>query len=83
MLWVDETTTGMMFDRKELKRARVEGCIAGRLIGDVRDLVDWGVESGQIDEQQLRLTIEARREKAKELVDAGLSQSGGEGAGSC
>jgi transposase len=37
-------------------------------------LVDWGVESGQIDEQQLRLTIEARREKARELVDSGLSQ---------
>lgn len=48
--------------------------IAGRLIGDVRDLVDWGVGGGHIDEQQLRLTIEARREKAKELVDAGMSQ---------
>lgn len=48
--------------------------IAGRLIGDVRDLVDWGVEGGHIDEQQLRLTIQARRQKAKELTDAGMSQ---------
>jgi N6-adenosine-specific RNA methylase IME4 len=48
--------------------------IAGGLLSNVRDLVDWGVEGGHTTHEQLRLTIEARRDKAKELTDAGLSR---------
>jgi predicted transcriptional regulator len=33
-----------------------------------------GIKGGYIDEQQLRLTVQARRGKAKELVDAGMSR---------
>jgi hypothetical protein len=35
---------------------------------------DWGIEEGHTTQEQLRLTIEARREKTKELIDAGMSQ---------
>jgi N6-adenosine-specific RNA methylase IME4 len=48
--------------------------IAAGLLTKVRNLVDWGIEEGHTTPEQLRLTVEARREKAKELTDAGLSQ---------
>jgi N6-adenosine-specific RNA methylase IME4 len=48
--------------------------IAGGILANVRDLVDWGIEGGHTTAEQLRLTIEARREQAKRLIDAGLSQ---------
>lgn len=48
--------------------------IAGSLLADVRDLVDWGVEGGHTTEQQLRLTISARKEAVAKLHEQGLSQ---------
>lgn len=48
--------------------------IAGHLLLDVRDLVDWGIDKGHTTADKLRLTITARREEAKRLVDSGMSQ---------
>lgn len=48
--------------------------IAGKLLTDCRDLVDWGIESGHTTQDQLRLTVAARRERATELIEGGLSQ---------
>jgi hypothetical protein len=39
-----------------------------------RDLVDWGVEGGHTTPEQLRLTVEARREQATKMIESGLSQ---------
>lgn len=39
-----------------------------------RSLVDWGIAGGHTTAEQLRLTIEARKEKAKKLIGSGLSQ---------
>ncbi len=48
--------------------------IAGHLLTNVRDLVDWGVEGGHTTQEQLRLTVSARREEAAKLVDGGMTQ---------
>jgi N6-adenosine-specific RNA methylase IME4/DNA-binding CsgD family transcriptional regulator len=48
--------------------------IAGKLLTNVRDLVDWGVDEGHTTAEQLRLTITARRETASKLIEAGMSQ---------
>lgn len=48
--------------------------IAGKLLTGVRDLVDWGVDGGHTTPEQLRLTVEARRETAAKLIEGGLSQ---------
>lgn len=48
--------------------------IAGKILTDVRDLVDWGIETGHTTQESLRLTIAARREVATKLVGAGMSQ---------
>ena len=48
--------------------------IAGKLLTDVRDLVDWGVEGGHTTPEKLRLTVAARRETATKLIEAGMSQ---------
>ena len=48
--------------------------ITGRAINVAKDLYDWGIANGQIDESQLRLTVSARRIEAKKLIDSGLSQ---------
>jgi N6-adenosine-specific RNA methylase IME4 len=48
--------------------------IAGKLLTNVRDLVDWGIEEGHTTAEQLRLTIAARRETAVKLVEGGMSQ---------
>jgi transposase len=48
--------------------------IAGKLLTDVRDLVGWGIEEGHTTEDQLRLTVQARRETAAKLVEGGMSQ---------
>jgi N6-adenosine-specific RNA methylase IME4/predicted XRE-type DNA-binding protein len=48
--------------------------IAGKLLSDVRDLVDWGVEGGHTTHEKLRLTVAARRETAAKMVEAGMSQ---------
>jgi hypothetical protein len=47
--------------------------IAVGLLTGVKDLVDWGLEGGHTTEEQLKLTVSARQEKARELQDAGLS----------
>jgi N6-adenosine-specific RNA methylase IME4 len=48
--------------------------ITAGLLTKVRDLVDWGIEEGHTTADQLRLTIEARRELVAKLVEGGLSQ---------
>ena len=48
--------------------------IAGKLLTNVRDLVDWGIEGGHTTAEQLRLTVAARREMAAKLIEAGVSQ---------
>jgi N6-adenosine-specific RNA methylase IME4 len=48
--------------------------IAGKLLTNVRDLVDWGIEGGHTTAEELRLTIAARREMAAKLIEAGMSQ---------
>lgn len=48
--------------------------IAGKLLTNVRDLVDWGIEGGHTTEEQLRLTVLARRETAAKLIEGGMSQ---------
>jgi N6-adenosine-specific RNA methylase IME4/ParB-like chromosome segregation protein Spo0J len=48
--------------------------IAGKLLSDVRDLVDWGIEGGHTTQEKLRLTVTARRIEAAKLIEAGLSQ---------
>jgi hypothetical protein len=47
--------------------------IASKLLLDIRDLVDWGVEGGHTTQEQLRLTVGARRQSVKELAAKGLS----------
>jgi N6-adenosine-specific RNA methylase IME4 len=48
--------------------------IAGKLLTNIRDLVDWGIEGGHTTAEQLRLTVAARREMATKLIEAGVSQ---------
>lgn len=48
--------------------------IAGKLLTNVRDLVDWGVEGGHTTVEQLRLTVPERRKTAAKLIEAGMSQ---------
>jgi len=48
--------------------------IAGSLLTNVRDLVDWGVEGGHTTHERLRLTVAARRETATKLIESGMSQ---------
>jgi N6-adenosine-specific RNA methylase IME4/predicted XRE-type DNA-binding protein len=48
--------------------------IAGKLLTNVRDLVDWGIEGGHTTAEQLRLTVTARRETAAKLIEGGMSQ---------
>src|SRR4030095_12458817 len=51
--------------------------IAGKLLTNVRDLVDWGIEGGHTTAEKLRLTVQARRETATKLIQAGMSQPEG------
>jgi N6-adenosine-specific RNA methylase IME4 len=48
--------------------------LTGNVIAAVRDQVRHLVDVGLVQADKLRLTIEARREKAQELIDFGLSQ---------
>ena len=48
--------------------------IAGGLLVNVRDLVDWGIEGGHTSADRLRLTVAARREEAAKLVASGMSK---------
>jgi hypothetical protein len=45
-----------------------------KLLTATRDMCEWGEEKGLLDIEKVRLTVSARKEKAKELVDAGMSQ---------
>jgi hypothetical protein len=45
-----------------------------KLLAATRDVCEWGEEKGLLDMEKVRLTVSARKEKAKELVDAGMSQ---------
>src|SRR4030095_2385023 len=46
--------------------------IFGNLLCDVRDLGEWGEAEGHIDMGKVRLTVEARKEEARRLIDAGM-----------
>ena len=48
--------------------------IATQAILNAKALCEWGIQGGHTSADQLRFTIEARKEKARELVDAGMSQ---------
>jgi N6-adenosine-specific RNA methylase IME4 len=48
--------------------------IAGKILTDVRDLVDWGIDTGHTTQDKLRLTVAARRETASKLIEGGMSQ---------
>jgi N6-adenosine-specific RNA methylase IME4 len=48
--------------------------LTGDVIAAVSAQVSHLVDVGLVEPEKLRLTIEARRDKAKELVDAGMSQ---------
>lgn len=48
--------------------------IAGGLLLNVRDLVDWGIDKGHTTADRLRLTVAARRDEAKKLIASGVSQ---------
>lgn len=59
-----------MSDGPDEKLTTLTGNVIAALSAQVRHLVDVGL----VEPDKLRLTIEARREKVKELVGAGLSQ---------
>lgn len=48
--------------------------IASGLLVNVRDLVNWGIETGNTTPDQIRLTVAARRETTIKLIEAGMSQ---------
>jgi predicted transcriptional regulator len=48
--------------------------IFGNLLCDVKELGDWGIAEGHLDITKLRLTVAARKEEAKRLVDGGMSK---------
>lgn len=48
--------------------------VASSLLLNVRDLVNWGIETGNTTPEAIRLTVAARREAAQKLVEGGMSQ---------
>jgi N6-adenosine-specific RNA methylase IME4 len=48
--------------------------LAGKLLTNVRDLVNWGIEEGHTTAEKLRLTVAARRELTAKLIEGGISQ---------
>ena len=48
--------------------------IAGSLLGLGRDLVEWGIDTGNTTAEEVKFTIPARREKVSQLDAAGFSQ---------
>jgi N6-adenosine-specific RNA methylase IME4 len=48
--------------------------IATDLLVNVRDLVNWGIETGNTTPDKIRLTVAARREAAIKLIESGMSQ---------
>jgi N6-adenosine-specific RNA methylase IME4 len=48
--------------------------IASELLVNVRELVNWGIDTGNTTPEQMRLTVAARREAAVKLIDGGMSQ---------
>jgi hypothetical protein len=49
--------------------------VASNLLLNVRDLVNWGIESGNTTPEKIRLTVAARREAAQKLIEGGMSQA--------
>lgn len=45
-----------------------------KLLTATKGMSDWGEAKGLLDVEKVRLTVAARKEKAKELVDAGMSK---------
>jgi 16S rRNA G966 N2-methylase RsmD len=48
--------------------------IAADLAIDVRDLINWGLETGNTTPEKMRLTVAARRDAAIKLIESGMSQ---------
>jgi len=48
--------------------------IATELLIDVRELVRWGIDTGNTTPEKMRLTVAARKEAATKLVASGMSQ---------
>ena len=48
--------------------------VASSLLLDVRELVNWGLDTGNTTPEQMRYTIAARKEAAVKLVEGGMSQ---------
>jgi N6-adenosine-specific RNA methylase IME4 len=48
--------------------------IAGKLLTGVRELVNWGFDTGNTTPEKLRLTVAARQEAAVKLIAGGMSQ---------
>ncbi|MGP0084635.1 MAG: hypothetical protein ACLP0B_13540 [Steroidobacteraceae bacterium] len=48
--------------------------VASDLLVNVRDLVNWGIDTGNTTPDKMRLTVAARREVATKLVESGMSQ---------
>jgi N6-adenosine-specific RNA methylase IME4 len=64
------TETKLRATASDQKLTKLTGNMIAAVSAQVRHLVDEGL----VDPEKLRLTIEARREKVKKLVDGGLSQ---------
>jgi DNA-binding CsgD family transcriptional regulator len=48
--------------------------IAGDFLATTRDLCEWGIKSGLTTPDQLRLTVIARQQEAKRLIENGVSR---------
>jgi len=48
--------------------------VTSDLMLNVRDLVNWGLDTGNTTPEQMRLTVSARQEAATKLVESGMSQ---------
>lgn len=58
---------------KKTEQARFTKVATDLLVG-VRDLVKWGMDTGNTTPEMMRLTVAARQEAAKKLVEGGMSQ---------
>lgn len=48
--------------------------IAAQALSNVKELCEWGIDKGHTTPEQLRLTVESRKQIAKQLVESGVSQ---------
>ena len=49
--------------------------IAGGLLVHVRDLVNWGLDTGNTTPEKMKLTVAARQEAAVKLISSGMSHA--------